>query len=450
MKRLRQHLATGALLAGGLLAVLPQAAQAIPAFARQTEMSCTTCHAAVPKLNSFGEEFAANGYRLPNWKEKRRSYGDDRLNLPESMPLAARIQSFGQLRSADQANSDERAAQADFQSPYFIKLLAGAPLSEHVNAYFYGIYAEKGENGGVKIEDAWIRHDDLFGSGVEAQIGQFQVSDLMFPREVRLPFQDYIPYRMAGITYERGLLLSRGLGPVSLDVGLVNSNGIEESRTLTASGYQRPDHSFDNNDSKAVFGRLGADVAGVGVGLFGYTSQQPNGFEQEASQINDPDASSNAGPDLPTHQADKDIVGLDLSGKAGGSVYWYAQGLYNRWDDFLSKGEDYTWWGAFAGMDWILNPRWAFSLLYNYADAGDFDEVRLSDEMTELDPVEIDSLADTRFDGINLNTVTVTVSHYFATNVRGVLEINGDLQEPNDYAHQEAENYLLLGMDAAF
>ncbi|MFB6261476.1 MAG: hypothetical protein ABEJ96_05255 [Thiohalorhabdaceae bacterium] len=50
----------------GLALWLPQAAQAIPAFARQTEMSCTTCHAAVPKLNSFGEDFAANGYRLPN------------------------------------------------------------------------------------------------------------------------------------------------------------------------------------------------------------------------------------------------------------------------------------------------------------------------------------------------------------------------------------------------
>jgi len=49
-------------------------------------MSCSSCHAAVPKLNSFGEYFAANGYRLPNWKDKRESYGDDRLNLPDTIP----------------------------------------------------------------------------------------------------------------------------------------------------------------------------------------------------------------------------------------------------------------------------------------------------------------------------------------------------------------------------
>jgi hypothetical protein len=433
------RLLTGLALATALW--LPQAAQAIPAFARQTQMSCNACHAAVPKLNSFGEHFAANGYRLGDWKAKRDSFGDDRLALPPSVPLAVRIQGFGQLRSADRAADGEEAANADLQAPYFIKLLGGAPLTEHINAYFYGIFAEKGENGSVLIEDAWIRHDDVFGTGVELMLGQFQVSDLMFPREVRLPFQDYIPYRMAGITYDRGVLLSRGFGPVSVDIGVTNGNGIDESRTLTASGYSRPDHSFDGNDRKAVFGRLGIEAGPVGIGLFGYTGEQPNGFQQEATNF--PSTFT-----VPDHTADKTIAGLDLSGKLGGSVYWYAQGLYNQWNDFLVEGEDYSWWGAFAGVDWIHSEQWAFSLLYNYADAGDFDELGLNDELSGS-PVG-DPFANYRFDGINLNTVTLTSSYYFATNVRGVIEANGDLQATNDYAHREPEHYLLMGLDAAF
>jgi len=438
-----RRVVTGLVVAASLW--LPQAAQAIPAFARQTEMSCGTCHAAVPKLNSFGENFAANGYRLANWKEKRESYGDDRLNLPKSVPLAVRIQGFGQLRSADRANAGEEAANADIQAPYLIKLLGGAPLTEHINAYFYGIFAEKSENGTVLIEDAWIRHDDVFGTGVELQLGQFQVSDLMFPREVRLPFQDYIPYRMAGITYDRGFLLSRGFGPVSLDVGVTNGNGISEGPSLTASGYERPDHTFDNNDQKAVFGRLGIDAGGVGIGLFGYTGQQPNGFRQEAGSI-----TTGGGTTIPGHDAEKVIGGLDLSGKLGGSVYWYAQGLYNQWNDFLVEGEDYSWWGAFAGVDWIYSEKWAFSLLYNYADADDFDEVRLDDH-ANIQSADVGSIyANNRYDGINLNTATLTTSYYFGTNVRGVIEVNGDLQATNDYAHREPEHYFLLGLDAAF
>ncbi|KPV41455.1 hypothetical protein AN478_02480 [Thiohalorhabdus denitrificans] len=439
MTRITARIGTGLVALAGLLALLPQQASAIPAFARQTEMSCNTCHAAVPKLNSFGEDFAANGYRLPNWKDKRESYGDDRLHLPDSVPLAVRIQGFGQLRSADRAAEGEEAANVDLQSPYFIKLLGGAPLTDHINTYFYGILAEKGENGTVLIEDAWLRHDDVFGTGVEAMLGQFQVSDLMFPREVRLSFQDYIPYRMAGITYERGLLLERGLGPVDLALGVVNSNGIDESRTLTASGYSRPDHSFDNNDQKSVFGRIATDVAGVGIGVFGFAGQQPNGFQQEAGNIDAPDS-------LPGHTADKRIAGLDLSGQVGGDVYWYLQGLYNEWGDFLEEGEDYSWWGGFAGVDWIMSPEWAFSLLYNYGDADDLDEVQLSDFGVTVN----DDLANTRYDGLNLNTLTFTTSYYFASNVRGVVEANYDFQDTNDFAHREREHYLLMGLDAAF
>jgi len=334
------------------------------------------------------------------------------------------MQGFTQLRSADRASENEEAANADLQSPYFIKLLSGAPLTDHINAYFYGIFAEKGENSEVLIEDAWLRHDDVFGTGIEATLGQFQVSDLMFPREVRLPFQDYIPYRMAGITYERGLLLERGVGPVDLGLGFVNGNGIKESRNLTASGFNRSDHSFDNDDRKAVFGRIGTDIAGVGVGLFGYTGAQPNGFQQEAANING---------GIPDHEASKDIVGLDLSGKFTSNVYWHAQGLYNRWDDFLENGEDYSWSGAFAGVDWIPNRKWAFSMLYNYADANDFDRVRLSD-FASINAGSVEgTFANNRYDGLNLNTITFTSSYYFASNVRGVIEANGDLQSTNDF-----------------
>ena len=55
------------ILTGGmLLAVLwSGVAQAMPAFARQYEMSCAMCHNAFPRLNEFGEHFRDSNYRLP-------------------------------------------------------------------------------------------------------------------------------------------------------------------------------------------------------------------------------------------------------------------------------------------------------------------------------------------------------------------------------------------------
>ena len=44
-------------------------AEAIPAFAKKYEVSCTLCHTVWPKLTHFGEEFFANGFQLPDTED---------------------------------------------------------------------------------------------------------------------------------------------------------------------------------------------------------------------------------------------------------------------------------------------------------------------------------------------------------------------------------------------
>jgi hypothetical protein len=165
-----------------LVMVIPSKSNAMPVFARKYDMSCNTCHAAFPKLNEFGEQFASDNMRLPNWKDSTKSGGDDMLALPDSVPLALRTQAYAQKREAsviDVETGEEVSADTDIQSPYLIKLLSSAPLSDHITYYFYAIFAEKGDNGTVIVEDAWFSHDDVFGTGAGMMLGQFQVSDLM-------------------------------------------------------------------------------------------------------------------------------------------------------------------------------------------------------------------------------------------------------------------------------
>ena len=64
--------------------ITTETAQANPAFARQYSLSCSACHVAFPRLNSFGEQFLADNIRLPNWREALGvETGDDRLVLPK-------------------------------------------------------------------------------------------------------------------------------------------------------------------------------------------------------------------------------------------------------------------------------------------------------------------------------------------------------------------------------
>ncbi|HEY0635455.1 MAG TPA: hypothetical protein VGE00_08735 [Gammaproteobacteria bacterium] len=408
--------------------------QAMPVFARQYEMSCAACHDAFPRLNEFGAMFRDSNYRLPNWKEKIGvDTGDDMLMLPKVPQLAIRAQAYVQSHQAREVNSDytgftdNDSSKVDFQSPYLIKLLSSAPLSDHITYYFYGIFAEKGENGTTVIEDAWFRHDDAFGSGVGTMLGQFQVSDLMFPRETRMSFQDFMAYRFAAITYERGVILDRGLGPLAVSVGAVNGNGINANASLNSPGYKRPDRMFDNNDSKDLFGRVGTDIGPVSAGVFGLMGKH-NSIDNTA----DPTGQSAGGREVKKH-----ITGLDLSGTFAGNVHWYAQGLWTRWADFLDSDplQDYDWFAGFAGVDYIHSPRWSYSLLYNYGSAGDLDN------------------SGTIYEGINMRTLTFTSSYYFARNVKGIIELNGDFLKAdadNYVGHPTKEGYVLMGFDAAF
>src|SRR5215469_7001104 len=55
---------------------------AIPAFSRQYQTSCTTCHLDFPKLNDFGKAFKDAGFKFPK-------DDDTYLKVPAVLPGAA-------------------------------------------------------------------------------------------------------------------------------------------------------------------------------------------------------------------------------------------------------------------------------------------------------------------------------------------------------------------------
>jgi hypothetical protein len=368
-------------------------------------------------------------FRMANWRDHTVQTGDETLALAKALPLAARMQGFVQARDAESVDpvSGEVVADSslDFQAPYLIKLLSSAPLTDNISYYFYMIFAEKGANTEVIVEDAWFSYDDLFNSGVGLQLGQFQVSDLMFPREVRMTFQDFMAYRFAGITYDRGVLFGRGFGPVDVSLGLVNGNGITQNYNVTSPGYRRPDHLFDNDTGKSIFGRLGTTLGPASVGLFGLSGEQAN-------------ATGPAGQESGDRDTDKVVLGIDASGRIADKWYWFGQFLWNSWDGFLDPAIDYQWTAGFAGVDYVHSDKWVFSALLNISDAGDLADT------------------DTVYEGIDMQTLTLGASYYFMRNVKGVLELNVDFLNEEAQSglywtgHLSKENYLLVGIDAAF
>jgi len=260
--------------------LLVQDGAAIPAFARKYDMSCSTCHAPFPKLKPFGDEFAGNGFRLPDQEPARflRETGDDGMLLMREIPLAMRFE--GWLNFEKNGTS-----RTDVQMPWVAKILSGGLVTKTVSYYMYFLMNERGEV--VGLEDAFVMFNDLFGQDLDLYAGQFQVSDPLFKRELRLTKEDYSIYNTdvgdsrAGLTYDRGLMLTYSL-PTKTDiiVEVLNGNGIGES-----------DHGmFDNDANKNFMLRLSQDVGEhLRIGVFGYSGSEDRDTSVNATAIYGPD-----------------------------------------------------------------------------------------------------------------------------------------------------------------
>jgi hypothetical protein len=274
------------LMGAGVALLLTQAAPvaAIPAFARKYRVSCTLCHSAPPKLNEFGETFAGNGFELAPGAAPVDTVdtGDPLLVLPANLPLAVRMEAFAQLRTG----VPDDATKVDLQTPWNIKLLSGGALGKKVSYYMYFFLGERGEVAG--LEDAFLQFTDVAGTGISLMVGQFQLSDPLFKRELRLGVEDYQPYRVRvgearpDLTYERGLMAT--FSPwEGADVATAVVNGAG----LNTASEQRV---FDTDNLKNFAGRFSQSFGPLRIGAFGYFAQQEKPLAVDEILIWGPDA----------------------------------------------------------------------------------------------------------------------------------------------------------------
>jgi hypothetical protein len=249
-----------------LTSMIAQELMAIPAFARKYNMTCKTCHAPIPRLKAYGDDFAGNGFKLSD-QEAPRYYvptGDDELSLIREFPLAVRMDGFLSYNFGN----DEKP---DLATPYLLKLMSGGEIFENVSYYFYFYMSERGEVAGV--EDAYVMFNNLFGIDFDIYLGQFQVSDPLFKRELRLTLEDYHAYTAtpwfsnASLKYDRGIMATLGLSTgTDIIVEVINGNGLSHTDA---------NHVFDNDKYKNFVGRLSQDVADfLRIGVFGYMGNE--------------------------------------------------------------------------------------------------------------------------------------------------------------------------------
>lgn len=325
------------LLIALLLPLLPAPAEAIPVFARRYGVSCQLCHNPVPMLTDFGATFAGNGFRMSAAEPPRDTIntGDALLWLPNDLPLSFRLDSYAQAYAGGNAATD-------FQGPYTLKILGSGVINRKLSWYVYALLLERGEFGGV--EDAYINVNDVGGKELDLMIGQFQISDPLFKRELRLMFEDYAIYRATigeeplNLTYDRGVMALADVAGFTISAQVVNGNGI---------GGAQSTRRFDNAPGKTGVLHITRDlVDGFRLGAFGlYGHNTSDGIRNKTT-----------------------MAGLDAT-LGRGPVELNLQYLHREDDDPLFQGQTATVVktdGGFAEL--LVRPagsRWFGFGLYN-------------------------------------------------------------------------------------
>jgi hypothetical protein len=331
----------------------PENCNAIPAFARKYQISCQVCHSpAIPRLKAFGEEFANNGFRMTKYESPRYfiQTGDDRLSLFRELPLAFRLDGHAL------ANFDN-SGKTEFASPFILKLLSGGELSDKLSYYFYFLMNEGGSI--VGVEDAFLMYHDLFKTGINFYIGQFQASDPLFKSELRYTLEEYRIYdaapgtSSATLKYERGMILEKPFSTgTTFQMEILNGCGIDK-------------WTFDTDKYKNFMFRLSQQIGKkVSLGGFYYTGKE--GLTSNTGLFN-----SNVtmfGPDIKINFDDKFVINLQYVKRTDSEVFLNTD---------LTLHDNVNTQGGFAEL--IYSPKgdmskWYLTGLYNWVNS-DIDDL---------------------------------------------------------------------------
>jgi len=342
-----------------LLPLVPRQAQAIPAFARKYKVTCALCHAPFPRLTAFGEQFAANGFQFARGETPMDTLntGDPMLRLQRDIPLAIRLDAY----LSGLSGGDDVVA-TDLKTPWGIKLLTGGQVTSDISYYMYFFMSERGEIAG--LEDAYLQFNNALGSGVDIIAGQFQVSDPLYKRELRLEYEDYMAYRVrvgdvrADATYERGLMaLASPWKDADLAVMMVNGKG------LSAGTEAR---NYDTGNGKNFGFRLSQGLGKVRVGGFLYGGEEESDGLRSSLRMLGPDATVTLG--------EKVELNFQYLYRKDGNPFFLTTCVNH--DPRCSYGADDpmetevdSWFGEMLFFPKGAGADWAFAALYNRVEA---------------------------------------------------------------------------------
>lgn len=164
----------GLVLQSILLSTLATSAEAVPAFARKYDLSCTSCHTKPPRLNPFGEAFHMAGFQIPGTEEgqtkKKRRIG--RIWSETEFGNIFSIRTTGDFIQSFQGGEQ---GESEMVFPKEIEIYLAGTLTDDVSYFFEFEHATRKVEGD---EAGLFEEKSEFGLGKEFFL-MFDLSGLL-------------------------------------------------------------------------------------------------------------------------------------------------------------------------------------------------------------------------------------------------------------------------------
>jgi hypothetical protein len=127
---------------------------AIPSFARQTNLSCSSCHTMFPELNSFGRMFKLNGYTLIGMETVQSTDKDDNvtlrlLKIPEVSSMLQASYTYTSKKQPDTQNNN-------ISFPQQLSLFLAGEITPSVGGFIQVTYDD--QSGSIGLDNSDIRY----------------------------------------------------------------------------------------------------------------------------------------------------------------------------------------------------------------------------------------------------------------------------------------------------
>lgn len=137
-----------------VLTMVPGKTWAIPSFARQTNMSCSSCHTMFPELNAFGRLFKLNGYTLTGIATIQSTDKNDNLtlNLLKIPQVSSMIQASYTYKSKKQPGTQNN----NIALPQQLSLFLAGEITPKIGGFIQITYDDQG--GAIGLDNSDIRY----------------------------------------------------------------------------------------------------------------------------------------------------------------------------------------------------------------------------------------------------------------------------------------------------